>query len=185
MATIPIIEKILSTGEHVVIRSAAPADALNAYHIQRSVVDENEFVITQPHELRNSEESYRGLIDKISRSEKELFIVAEVNGEVAGWLVFHTPSLQRRAHYGEFGMMLFRQWRGKGIGKLLISAMLGWAESHPVIEKVGLEVFSTNEHAIRLYQGFGFLEEGRRMRQIKLGSGSYIDLILMYRMVSE
>jgi RimJ/RimL family protein N-acetyltransferase len=45
------------------------------------------------------------------------------------------------------------------VGTALLQALLEWAESSPVIEKVCLDVFATNEPAIRLYKNLGFIEE--------------------------
>ncbi len=78
---------------------------------------------------------------------------------------------------GEFGLMLSHHWRGKG------NSHVDWAGDHPVIEKISLEVFSTNENAIRLYCGMGFKEEGRRVKQIKFDKDTYSELVLMYKLV--
>ena len=48
------------------------------------------------------------------------------------------------------------------------------------IEKVFLNVFSTNKRAIKLYEKLGFVEEGRHLKAIKQLTGEYIDLIQMY-----
>ena len=48
----------------------------------------------------------------------------------------------------------------------------------------GLAVFSTNAKAIALYGRLGFVEEGRRAKEIKFGPGEYVDEVLMGRFVS-
>ena len=65
----------------------------------------------------------------------------------------------------------------------MLECFLEWAEASPQIEKVGLEVFDSNESAIRLYRKHEFVEEGRRPKDIKIGPGKYHDVILMYRFV--
>ena len=80
-------------------------------------------------------------------------------------------------------MALYPDFRNDGIGALLIQALLGWAEIHPTLEKVGLAVFATNLRAIFLYKKLGFLEEGRRHKEIKFGPNEYVDDILMYKLV--
>jgi ribosomal protein S18 acetylase RimI-like enzyme len=59
----------------------------------------------------------------------------------------------------------------------------GRKEASPLIEKVCLGVFHDNLPAIGLYRKFGFKEEGRQPRGIKLGPGDYQDVILMYPFV--
>lgn len=64
-----------------------------------------------------------------------------------------------------------------------MDAPIEWASAHPVIEKIGLGVFSNNAGAINLYKKLGFVEEGRRVREIKIGTDDYVDSILMYKLV--
>jgi RimJ/RimL family protein N-acetyltransferase len=65
----------------------------------------------------------------------------------------------------------------------LLQTLIDWAEANPLIEKIGLAVFANNEAAIRLYRKLGFMEEGRRPREMKLGPGQYVDDVLMCRLV--
>ena len=77
------------------------------------------------------------------------------------------------------------EFRGEGIGSALLQFLIDWGESNPTIDKLALSVFVTNTRAIALYRRFGFVEEGRRIKEVKLGSSEYVDDILMYRLVDE
>jgi RimJ/RimL family protein N-acetyltransferase len=48
---------------------------------------------------------------------------------------------------------------------------------------VRVVVFVTNATAIGLYQKLGFIEEGRRIKDIKRGLDSYVDTVMMYKFV--
>lgn len=61
--------------------------------------------------------------------------------------------------FGEIGMMVAADWRGRGIGKALVAAAIEWARGHG-LHKLSLSVFPHNEAAIALYLKFGFTEEG-------------------------
>jgi hypothetical protein len=50
------------------------------------------------------------------------------------------------------------------------------------IEKVELEVFESNENALKFYQKHGFFQEGRRVKSRKL-DGQYDNIILMGRFI--
>ena len=52
------------------------------------------------------------------------------------------------------------------------------------IEKIELEVFENNISAIKLYEKFGFIEEGRRKKMIKTEEG-YLDMIIMGRFIDN
>ena len=53
-----------------------------------------------------------------------------------------------------------------------------WVYQQRGIEKLNLEVFSTNTGAIELYRKLGFREEGRKIRQFKIFD-EYADDVLM------
>lgn len=100
-----------------------------------------------------SESTFRGLL---RRRDSEL-LVADVNGEIAGYAVLWAVMDQ-----GELGnVAVDESFRGKGIGTRLIQAALDSAEERGVHE-VFLEVRRSNVRAQDLYRSFGFLEVGRR-----------------------
>ena len=100
-----------------------------------------------------SESTFRGLL---RRRDSDLF-VADVKGEIAGYAVFWAVMDQ-----GELGnVAVDESHRGKGIGSLLIQAVLDRAGDRGVHE-VFLEVRKSNVRAQDLYKTFGFCEVGRR-----------------------
>jgi RimJ/RimL family protein N-acetyltransferase len=60
-----------------------------------------------------------------------------------------------------------------------MNALLRWARSNPRVEKVELQVRSSNEPAIALYRSLGFVEEGRKTRRLKIGRNEYLDDVYM------
>jgi RimJ/RimL family protein N-acetyltransferase len=80
--------------------------------------------------------------------------------------------------FGEIGMMVARDWRGRGVGSALVAAAIEWGRENG-LHKLTLSVFPHNEAAIRLYRKFGFAEEGRREKQIRRANGEIWDLIEM------
>jgi RimJ/RimL family protein N-acetyltransferase len=80
--------------------------------------------------------------------------------------------------YGEIGMMVAREWRGRGVGSALVAAAIEWGRENG-LHKLTLSVFPHNEAAIALYRKVGFKEEGRRVKQMRRASGELWDLIEM------
>jgi ribosomal protein S18 acetylase RimI-like enzyme len=80
--------------------------------------------------------------------------------------------------FGELGMMVDAAWRGRGIGSALVAAAIESARAHG-LHKLTLSVFPHNAAAIALYRGFGFVEEGRRVAQIRRQNGELWDLVEM------
>jgi ribosomal protein S18 acetylase RimI-like enzyme len=79
---------------------------------------------------------------------------------------------------GELGMMVAARWCGRGVGTALVAATIEWAHARS-LHKLSLSVFPHNEAAIALYRRFGFVEEGRRRKQIRRANGELWDLIDM------
>lgn len=100
-----------------------------------------------------SESTFRGLL---RRSDSDLY-VAELRGEVAGYSVFWAVTDQ-----GELGnVAVAEQYRGRGIGRTLVDAVLERAVERGVNE-IFLEVRRSNDCAQNLYRTIGFREAGRR-----------------------
>ena len=173
----------LKNNRKIVIRSAVPDDAARIIRLAAAVFAEQEFTITLPYEFRATEETQRRLIESHLRTPTNLFLVAQHRDSITGMLEFYGEQRARRAHTGSFGISVVKRWRGQGIGRALLEALLQWAEERSPIEKVCLSVFSNNDGTIRLYRKLGFKQEGRKLKQFKIGSGKYVDEILMYRFV--
>ncbi|MFC9599226.1 GNAT family N-acetyltransferase [Peribacillus butanolivorans] len=167
----------------VSLRTGNLDDAEALLEIQREVVSENEFMISVLEEFEETTEQQRSWIQKISENERETIIVAEIKGKVIGLIVFRSKNTKRLAHTGYFTTMIKKDYRDMGIGKLLIKELLNWAEQNPLIEKVSLGVLSTNQRAIALYKSVGFVEEGRKIKEVKFSEDLYVDDILMYKLV--
>ncbi|XXM70818.1 N-acetyltransferase family protein [Lysinibacillus sphaericus] len=167
-----------------IIRNVKVEDAEALLDIGTSIISEGEYFIVVSEEVEKKplhEEKER--IQRILENRKETIIVAEVNGIVVGSIEFRSQTRKRLAHTGSVSMSITNKYRGRGIGKALLKALLDWAEENPLIEKVSLGVFSTNQRAISLYKQMGFVEEGRLMKEYKLDHGEYIDDILMCKFV--
>lgn len=165
------------------IRPVRVKDAEAVLSIQREVVGEKDYFIAVSEEFNKTTEEHQEWIQKIIEHERETMFVAEIEGKVVGWIVFKSQERKRMHHTGSFAIMLQKDCRNKGIGKLLIHELLRWAEEHPIIEKVSLGTFSTNTRAIELYKKLGFVEEGRKVKEFKFSENEYVDDVLMYKIV--
>ncbi|MDQ0160655.1 ribosomal protein S18 acetylase RimI-like enzyme [Alkalibacillus salilacus] len=169
--------------EDVVIRQAKIEDASGILHIQEEVVLEGKFLTTVSEEFNKTVEQQRDWVEKVLKNDKETMLVAVYQGTILGWIVFFSSNRVRLSHTGSIGMMVKKDFRSMGVGKLLIKHLLDWAEQHQSIEKVSLGVFLTNQKAIALYKDMGFIEEGRKVKEFKLNEDEYVDDILMCKFV--
>ena len=181
---LPEEKKYKSKNDTVVtIRNARAEDVEKIIQIKKAVVTENIYMLREIEETNYTKEGEKKDIENHLNNAGSLYIVAETDKEVIGFLEFQNGGLKRTAHSGMFSMFIIKKWRECGIGKMLMESMMNWAEKNSVIEKITLAVFSTNERAQNLYKQFGFIEEGRCPKDMKLKDGTYIDSVLMYKFV--
>jgi RimJ/RimL family protein N-acetyltransferase len=113
------------------------------------------------------------------------FVVAvDAEGQVVGWCNIHVlPQTEHRAgfsHVGTVGMGLDAEYRGKGLGREMLQSVFDSA-GRVGIERVELQVYASNESAVKLYRKFGFVTEGIKSRARKI-DGQYDDIIMMARL---
>jgi len=101
-------------------------------------------------------------------------IVAVGDGEVIGSI--HVAASGHG--YGEIGMAIAREWRGRGVGSALMEAAIDWARARG-LHKLSLGVFAHNAAGLALYRKYGFVEEGRRVKHYRRQSGELWDSIEM------
>ena len=185
MSQITPKEYHLKTSQNVLIRSALPSDAQELLRMVRSMFEEGEFMIRAPEEYTANVEQTQGWIERQRKRARNTIIVAEIDRRLIGFLNFHQDTRRRLLHQGEFGMSVEKAWRNYGVGKALLEALITWGESEPLLEKIRLEVFATNARAIHLYTSFGFQEEGRLIKQVKMDDGHFVDLLQMSKFLKK
>jgi len=185
MSKITPKEYSLKNGEKLVIRTAVADDAQALLEHARTILAEDLYNITTVDEFKMTAEKEREWIQGHFDNPAHIVLVAEVNGSLIGLLHFENSSRKRLSHEGTLYMSVRPESRRKGICTALLQSLIAWAKENPVIEKLTLTVFATNQPAISLYKKMGFVEEGRRVQGIKMEDGRYVDEILMSRFVKD
>lgn len=165
-------------GTLVSLRPASEGDAEAIALFAQSVQADGEGVVGLPDEGSFATDARREWIADHQEVEGWLALLAELDGAIVGLATFEAGRMARLRHQGELGLWVAPDLRSKGIGTVLLSEVVGWARGEG-IERVALTVVSTAERAIGLYRKFGFVEEGRRVREVKLGPGEYADQLQM------
>ena len=127
------------------------------------------------------EESTRNFIVDL-RSADAVHVVAEFDGSLVGWCDIAPLPFEGMHHVGRLGMGVKRDFRGRGIGRRLLEAALLRGLGRR-FERIELEVFSSNEKAVQLYESFGFLFEGKKRAARKLDG--VCDDLLIYAKLKE
>ncbi len=173
----------LKDGAEITLRTAVEQDAAPLLATITAYMADNEGMSWAPGEYHKTEDERREFIRRKLDKPAEILILAELDGEIVGNIDFQVGTRQRTAHVGEFGMGMLPKVRSRGLGTLLLNRLITWAKEVPQIEKINLRVIANNPRAMGLYRKLGFLEEGRKVREIKYADGSYVDEILMAKLL--
>jgi RimJ/RimL family protein N-acetyltransferase len=176
----------LKNGEKIVIRSAETNDAQALIDLWDEIVSEDEFNVTIRADIKDQDitiEKEQNWIQEHNDKEGWVVLVAEFNGIIVGGINVENGLRRRIAHVGTIHISVRKKYRGLGVGKALLQCTLDWAGTNSLIEKLALGVFENNQRAIGLYKKMGFVEEGRRLKEVKIQPGKYLDSIIMYKFV--
>jgi L-amino acid N-acyltransferase YncA len=110
-------------------------------------------------------------------------IVAEVTGAIIGWASLNQFSARPAYRFvADLSVYIERQWRGKGVGTLLLREIE--ARAHTVgYHKIVLAAFPFNQAGMRLYERFGFRTVGIYHEQ-GLVDGRWVDTIIMEKLLA-
>jgi putative acetyltransferase len=95
----------------------------------------------------------------------------------AGLKVYTSPRLR---HSGGIGIMVHKDYQGKGAGQKLMEAIIDLADNWLMLVRVELTVYTDNERAINLYKKMGFESEGIK-HKAAIRNGQYVDELIMAR----
>lgn len=114
----------------------------------------------------------------IGFSRYKCSLTAVKNGEPCGIATLYLQPYRKLAHQCEFGIIVSKEQRGKGIGTELIRNLIHLAKENFHIELLHLQVYIENP-AINLYKRMGFVEFGRQTHWIKEVDGTYTGRVFM------
>lgn len=161
----------------MVIRKALSTDAESILALLRDLIEEprNNLLIASEPFTATVEDEIR-MIEELTRSPNSTMLVAEEAGDIVGCLTARGGKRPCNRHEAVVGVSVRRDFRGRGIGTLLMRRMIRWAEDTG-LRRIELTVYSRNQ-AIRLYERLGFQLEGTRRRAF-LHDGEWIDAVVM------
>lgn len=159
------------------IRNARPEDAPRLAAAERAIARVPGMLASRPDEI--ADDSVRRMIVDLAERGRGVYLVAERAGTIVGHALLEPLSLAVTSHVVRLTIAVHEGHQGQGVGRALMNELLRWARSSPRVEKVELQVRSSNDRAIALYRSLGFVEEGRKTRRLKLGPDAYLDDIYM------
>ena len=117
-----------------------------------------------------------------ARGPRHPVLVAERDGTVVAWASLN-PFNPRPAyaHVADLSIYVERAWRGRGVGRRLLAAVIEAARTLGY-HKVVLAAFPTNVAGMTLYGAAGFTTVGVYREQGRL-DGRWVDVVIMERLL--
>jgi GNAT superfamily N-acetyltransferase len=112
--------------------------------------------LTKDEALARAEAQFNALLPKgIETPDAYLFNLLNESGAKVGFIWFNLsgPAHARRAWL--YDIEVYESFRGKGFGRAAMQAFEGWCREHEVVS-LGLNVFSYNTVAKKLYESLGY-----------------------------
>ena len=183
-----IIEPITITdklGREVVLRAAVPEDAADLIQYLKVTSGETPFLIREPDEITITMESEVAFIQNKIDSERELMLLAFVDGKhVGNCSLMSLAPYKRYQHRCDVAIALYQEYCGCGIGKAMLETVLDIA-TNLGYEQAELEVVADNQKAIALYESLGFVKYGTFPDNMKYADGTYRDAYWMMKKLGK
>jgi ribosomal protein S18 acetylase RimI-like enzyme len=171
-------------GKEVIIRYPEMGDLEEMLSFINNLSDEKTFVRYQgEHETPESEKKFlENKLEAITNKKAVLLLVFQNGKLVANGGVHMMDKTEK--HTGELGISVSKDFRGEGIGKILMDLIIKKAEKELTgLKIIVLNVYANNEIARKLYKEMGFTEYGLLPGGISR-AGGYEDNVLMYKNIN-
>lgn len=168
-------------GREIILRYPTIEDTQKMLDFINMLSRERTFIRFQGEQLTFEEELkyVEDVINKINEG-KAVKLLAFFGNDLVG-VADITMRDKIEKHLGVFGIIVGKEFRGEGIGKLLMEKVMEEAKKNLAdLEIVTLEAFGNNETAISMYKKMGFVEYGLLPGGIKLERG-FVDHLCMYK----
>jgi len=169
----------MKNGKTCEIREIVEKDCMELIDHVNSLASEEIYVACEGLDIDADEE--RAFIRVMREGGKRMIYLALVDNLLAGHVDIQIGPLAMTSHVAEIGMGVKKRYRGMGLGKLLLSEAEKWAKEKEV-QKVKLEVFSSNDRALGLYQKFGYRIEASLKNEYII-DGKFVDAIWMSKFI--
>lgn len=177
----PFKKILVAENEEIILESAQPSDGMSLWQMGHTVAQDHEFQAMYPEEFSiKPEDEPKFIQDNLEHPCKLALVARSSSGEVVGMCnIGPVSKLRKMSHIVSTGIGILPQYRDKKLGQIMMIEAIQATKLNPSIEKIQLNVLSTNTRAIALYKKLGFQEVGRLRNGFKFGSNDYRDDIYM------
>jgi len=169
----------LKDGRECILRNGEERDGQAALDNFILTHEQTDYLLSYPDENTMTAEQEGRFLQRKTDNEKEIEILAEVDGVIAGLAgIDAVGDRDKIRHRADFGISIDRRYWNLGIGTALMNACIDCA-GKAGYDQIELSVVAENEPAIVMYRKAGFEEYGRNPRGFKSRLTGYQELVYM------
>ena len=166
----------LQSGTSVTIRPMVKEDADKVYAFFSRVPREDRLFLRDDVSIRDVIDSWTQELDY----EKVLPLVAEVGGNIVGDATLHRRKFGWTSHVGKVRLVIDKDYRGKGLGTVLIEELIDIAKKAG-LEQLVAELISDQTGALSAFKRLGFEKEAVFFNYVKDQTGEERNLVVMIK----
>lgn len=167
----------LRDAEEVLIRDLKQEDYAKLTDYVNDLVDEDTFVSINKKVTLDAEKVHVESKIRKSMDKEGVFLIAESQGEILSYCRAEKDLFKEDCNV-EIGISVRKDFRGKGLGGILIKELIRLAKERMEFKRIYLCVYSNNTGGIHLYKKLGF-EEFAVFKEWVFHRGEYVDKIFM------
>ena len=169
------------TGKDIELRNAEVSDAESLIEYLKVTNAETPYLICEPEEITLSLEQEKEIIRRKEGAERELLLLAFENERHIGNVSLMSVGTSKRySHRCSIAIALYKEYCGRGIGRLMLEAILDVAKKTGYTQ-AELEVVTENTGALHLYESVGFVKYGQLPNSMRYKDGHTVDSFLMVK----
>lgn len=167
-------------GTNITFRYPHSEDAEEMMHYINQFVEEDEFLLINEKQTLEQEQKWLESVIENMCEARQVLIFVEQEGKIVASA--HVIANQyKSSHVGAFGISVAKEYRGQGIGELLMQEIMKQASEFLGIKVIELTCFANNEKALKLYKKLGFVEFGRLPKGMIYKGKEFKDKVYMWK----
>ena len=137
------------------------------------------FANTYEDVLTHSDEKWKEQLEQSQKKDGLIILFAMDGDRVVGMNAFHWANKPVTKHIAQiFGVFISPDYRGKGIGKLLMDGIISEIKKNSQFIKITLGVNAENTSALKLYESLGLKVVGKHEKELKFGDKLCDELLM-------
>jgi len=171
------MKHLLKNGKEIIIREATEKDAESVIAYVKDIILQSDNLTFENGEFNPSVDSEKQFISSINSSTNQCFLLAFCGDEIIGNLSINSADRARLRHSGELSITVSKEYWNQGAATHLMDEFVKWLNTTD-LKKINLSVKEDNKNAIKLYENFGFKQEGMISRAFYINNRYYSSIFM-------